>query len=257
MHVAALYRYPVKSMQGEPVDQVTFTATRALGDREWGVIDVVTGRVLSAKRWPALLFASAWLDPRRRVVNVRLPDDSVHAAGDASTDAALSAWLDRDVALRPADPGSGATYEMYSDATDDSSDIFEFTGPPGHYADLAPAHLLTTASLAAAAALYPEGQWEVRRFRPTALIEADGDEFVEDSWVGTTVRLGGATELAPFMPTVRCSMTTRAQPGDLPRDTTIAKTLNHHHSLNLGVYCGVTTPGEVRLGDAVEVSAPA
>jgi uncharacterized protein YcbX len=67
------------------------------------------------------------------------------------------------------------------------------------------------------------------------------------------VRLGGVT-VEPFMPTVRCSMTTREQPG-LPRDVDIAKTLNREHALNLGLYCTVSVPGQVRVGDPVTLGA--
>ena len=63
----------------------------------------------------------------------------------------------------------------------------------------------------------------------------------------------GAAEVAPFMPTVRCSMPTRAQPG-LSRDADIARILRSDHGQNLGVYCSVTTPGTVAEGDAVQVT---
>jgi MOSC domain-containing protein len=113
------------------------------------------------------------------------------------------------------------------------------------------AHLLTTASLRAAAALYPDGDWDVRRFRPLGLVEADGDGFVEDGWIGRQVHLGAVT-VTPFMPTVRCSLPTRAQPG-LRRDVDIARTLNRHHGLNLGVYGNITEPGVIAVGDPVTV----
>jgi len=48
-------------------------------------------------------------------------------------------------------------------------------------------------------------------------------------------------------------MTTRVQPPKrLERDLDIFKTLNRVNQQNLGVYANVTTPGTVRVGDAVE-----
>ena len=82
------------------------------------------------------------------------------------------------------------------------------------------------------------------------MIEADGDEFVEDNWVGSTVGLGDEAAVSAFMPTVRCALPTRAQPG-IPKDAGIARTLRDHHALNLGVYCAVARPGTVRVGDPV------
>jgi uncharacterized protein YcbX len=248
--VEQLWRFPVKSMQGTAVEELVVGANGVEGDRRWGVVDPAAGKVLSAKRWPPLLLASARDDGG--TVTVTLPDGSTHEAGDPTTDAALSAWLDHEVRLMAPPTGDGLPYELPTEAWDDASDTWEFPGPPGGpFVDLAAAHLLTTASLRAAAALHPDGVWDVRRFRPTVLVEADGDGFVEDDWVGATVSTGTAG-FAPFMPTVRCAMTTREQPG-LPRDVAIAKVLNQHHDLNLGVYCAVERPGTIRVGDDVQV----
>lgn len=248
--VAQLWRFPVKSMQGSPVDELTVGPSGVEGDRGWAVVDPAAGKVLSAKRWAPLLLASAAADGDG-TVTITLPDGSTHAAGDPATDAAVSAWLDHEVRVQRPPAGDGLPYELPTEAWDDSSEHWEFPGPPGGpFVDLAAAHLLTTASLRAAAALHPDGEWDVRRFRPTALVDADGDGFVEDDWVGRSVALGDEVVLAPFMPTVRCAMTTRAQPG-LARDVAIATTLNRHHSLNLGVYCAVEQPGVVRVGDTV------
>ena len=249
MRVAELWRFPVKSMQGDRVETLAVDATGIAGDREWAVVDPAAGRVLSAKRWPALLLAAAALDEASGDVVITLPDGAEHAAGDPKTDDALSSWLEHPVELRRA--AGALPFEMYTDAADDDSPTFEFTGPPDRWVDLAQAHLLTTSSLAAAAALYPDGDWDVRRFRPLALVEGGGEGFVEDEWIGQRVHLG-AVVVEPFMPTVRCSMTTRAQPG-LARDVDIARTLNQHHGLNLGVYGNVTAPGVVTVGDPVTV----
>jgi uncharacterized protein YcbX len=250
--VAQLWRYPVKSMQGMAVDTVTIGPKGVDGDRMWGVVDPAGARVLSAKRWPALLLASASA-AADGTVTITLPDGSTHEAGDPATDAALSAWLDHEVRVQQPPSGDGLPFENQVDAADDASDTYEWPGPAGGpFVDLAPTHLVTTASLRAGAALHPGGDWDVRRFRPTALVDAEGDTFVEDEWVGAQVRLGDEVVLSPFMPTGRCTMATRAQPG-LERDLDVARTLNAHHGLNLGVYCGVERPGVVRVGDVFAV----
>jgi uncharacterized protein YcbX len=251
--VGELWRFPVKSMQGMRVDTLTFGTGGAEGDRRWAVVDPAAGKVLSAKRWADLLLATGGVDDDG-TVTVTLPDGSTHAAADPATDAALSAWLDHEVRLQPPPSGDGLPYELPTEAWDDTSPLWEFPGPPGGpFVDLAAAHVLTTASLLAAAALHPEGAWDVRRFRPNAVIDVEGDGFVEDAWVGSSLGLGSVV-LDPFMPTVRCAMTTRPQPG-LPRDVDIAKTLNREHELNLGLYCAVATPGTVRVGDPVTLGS--
>jgi uncharacterized protein YcbX len=254
MHVAELWRFPVKSMQGSRADTLTIDATGVARDRGWGVVDPAAGRVLSAKRWPDLLLAAATIDDDTGVVTITLPDGTEHECGDPNTDDAVSSWLEHPVVMRRADDAEALPFEMYADPADDASPTFEFTGPAGRWVDLAHAHLLTTASLRAAAALHPDGEWDVRRFRPLALVDADGDDFVEDAWIGQEVHLGAVT-VTPFMPTVRCSLPTRAQPG-LARDAKIATTLHRHHGLNLGVYGNIAAPGVVAVGDPVNVGSP-
>ncbi len=55
------------------------------------------------------------------------------------------------------------------------------------------------------------------------------------------------------MPTMRCSMPSRAQPG-LDRDKAIGTTIRDANSNNLGVYAKVTRSGTVRVGDSVHAT---
>ncbi|MET1002787.1 MAG: MOSC N-terminal beta barrel domain-containing protein, partial [Acidimicrobiia bacterium] len=102
MNIVELWRYPVKSLQGERLDAAQVTAHGLQGDRSYGIVDVDTGYVLTGRREPRLLFASAaWRDGE---VVVTGPD------GDQlADDAALSAWLERPVTLRAA--GAPGTFE--------------------------------------------------------------------------------------------------------------------------------------------------
>src|SRR5689334_12693713 len=119
--VADLFRFPVKSMQGERVEHLVLSDSGAVGDRLYGVIDVATGKVLSGKRTAALLEAQAALDERTGAVTVTLPDGTAVTAGDPAADDALSAWLDREVRLQgPAD--TALAYELLMDPVDDGSE---------------------------------------------------------------------------------------------------------------------------------------
>ena len=96
MQIAELWRYPVKSLQGERLDAAAVTADGLEGDRQFAIYDVESGLGLTGRRVPELLFASA----RMRAdgtAEITLPDGSL--AGD---DNRLSDWLGRSVALRSA-----------------------------------------------------------------------------------------------------------------------------------------------------------
>ncbi|MFL5539394.1 MAG: MOSC domain-containing protein [Longimicrobiaceae bacterium] len=133
------------------------------------------------------------------------------------------------------------------------SELFEFTTPPGTYFDLAPLHLLTTASLAAMERINPSAEWDVRRFRPNLLVETEPgiEGLVEADWSGRTLRIG---ELAMecWVPAVRCGMTTHAQEG-LAKDPSVLRSIVRDAGQNLGVYGSATNAARVRVGDAVEL----
>jgi uncharacterized protein YcbX len=252
--VAEVWRYPVKSMQGSRVPRLEVGHRGAPDDRCWAVVDPAAGKVLSAKRWPALFEATARRADSGDVV-IALPDGTEHVAGDPAADAALSAWLDHEVRLAQPPDGDSLPFDMGSDPIDDTAPSFQWTGPPGTWLDLAAAHVLTTTSLATAAALHPDGAWDVRRFRPTALVEVEPglahDGWPEDDWVGKRVRLGSLV-IEGLMRTIRCAMPTRAQPG-LPRDLDISRVLTEHHGNDLGLYASVAEPGTVAEGDPVSL----
>jgi len=247
--VAGMWRHPVKSMQGEQIERGELGPAGLPFDRRWGVVDVETGKVLSAKRDGKLLLAASRL--AGDVPEVRLPDGGWTPIGDAGLDDTLSAWVGRPVAVKAADDAAPASYQMNVDATDDASPIVDLPCPPGTFFDALPVHVLSTASLRTMRQSHPEGAWDVRRFRPTMLVDLDGDVegFREDAWIGSTVQVGEA-ELTVVAPTVRCVMTTRAQPG-LERDLDIVKAVNRDHESNLGVYAIVSRPGLVAVGDPI------
>ncbi len=246
--VAALWRHPVKSMQGERIEEGELGPSGLPHDRRWGVVDEETGKVLSAKREGRLLQAASRLG-RDDAPEVQLPDADWMPAPDPVVDKALSEWLRRSVRLEPAPAEGGAGYQMNVDAADDTSPIVDLPCPPGTFFDALPVHVLSTASLRAMRQKHPAGAWDVRRFRPTLLVDAEGDGFPEDAWIGSKVRVGEA-ELMVVAPTVRCVMTTRAQPG-LELDLDIVNTVNRDHESNLGIYAVVSRPGRVAAGDPV------
>lgn len=243
--VAQLWRYPVKSFQGEQVDQLEIGPGGAAGDRTLAVVDPAARKVLSGKRYPALLTASARLDGDGVVLT--LPDGTEHEATDPAVHDALSAWLDLDVRLQAPPADTVFPMEMHTGMSDDTTPIFDWPGPQGTWLDLADAHWLTTSSLAAAGVLHPDGVWDVRRFRPTVLVESPATGWVEDGWSSVEVGPVGSTVL---MPTPRCTMPSRAQPG-FPVDKAIGTTIRDQHDNNLGVYASITRAGTVRVGDIV------
>jgi uncharacterized protein YcbX len=250
VEIVGIWRYPVKSLQGEALDQAVVERDGLEGDRRWGIRDGRTGRILTARRRPELLHAAAAY--AHGLLVITLPDGRVAAGPGAATDRLLSEWLGGPVSLVTSVDEAPGRAEFFEDATDDTSQAIEWTMPESRYVDAAPLLVLTTASLRTAAALHPTGTWETRRFRPNVLVDVAGDGWVEDAWLGHAVHAGSAV-LSPAEGCIRCTMVTREQPG-IDADRDVFRTLARHHGARFGVWCDVATPGALAHGDDVSVT---
>lgn len=235
MQVAELWRYPVKSLQGERLDGTEVGPDGLAGDRQWALFDTATGFGLTARRVPDLLF----LTGRLRVdgaAEVVMPDGSV-----TSDDTVLSEWLGRPVALRSAAEAPGERlYENPNEVGEAGEyDWDAFPGAQGAFHDSS----RTRVSLVSTATL---GTWDRRRFRANVVLAGEG----EDALVGRRVRLGGA-ELDVVKQVDRCVMVTRPQPGGIGRDTGVLKTIHRQREGYLGVGALVTRRGPVAVGDGL------
>jgi len=252
--VLSLWRYPVKSMQGLEVDAVDVGSAGVAGDRRWAVVDVGSGRVMSAKRTQELLQAAVTEEC------IVLPDGT-EVPLDSRADETLSAWLGRPVNLRVAADSEDLSYQMTFDPPNDNAEFYDIPIPPGTFLDLSPVHLVTTATLDGCARMRPDLDWDVRRFRPNLVIAIDGDPFLEDRWTGRRMRIGPVV-LQITQPTVRCAMPLRRQPGFGPTKPGLERqpelfqaisTLNQAAPNHLGVYASVVTTGVIQIDDEVVV----
>lgn len=250
MHIAELWRYPVKSLLGERLPGLQLAADGVAGDRMWGIQDRSDGRILTARREPRLLFASSRLTAGDLLV-ITLPGGQEITGTGPGTDAALSAWLGKPVLLIAASESGAARAEFFDDPTDDASQAIEWTMPEGRFVDVAPVLVLTTAGLRGGAAAYPGGEWDVRRFRPNILIHLDGEGWLEDAWANRQLN-AGSVQLIPRARCTRCTMVNRAQPG-LDKDVNIYKTLHRTHEGKAGMWSRVAQPGLISVGDRVEI----
>jgi uncharacterized protein YcbX len=232
MRVTQLWRFPVKSMQGERLDAVDIGERGLRGDRQWAVVDLVTGLALTARREPSLLYARARLVGNDDV-EITLPDGNV-----AATDADLSDWLGHPVELRRASSDDKGTFEIALDFEhEDTSDWFQWQGPEGSFHDSGRTMVSMTSETSFR-------EWDVRRFRINVVLEGRD----EQSLVGSKVTIGSVS-LDVVKPIGRCVITTRPQPGGIERDLDVLRTINGELEGNLGIGALVLTPGRIAVGD--------
>jgi uncharacterized protein YcbX len=267
--VVGLWRYPVKSMMGEELNAAEVTERGLVGDRQFAVVDASTGKVAGAKnprKWGNFFdFRAAYLEPPQAgsklpAVRLTLPDGAVVTSEQADLTQTLSKALDREVVFAEArgnGESQGETAEEYwpdIEGLDYRDTVTEWELPAGTFFDLAVVHVLTTATIERLCALYPEGRFEVRRFRPNIVVATGPDVhgFAENDWVGHTAAIGDEVRLRISGPCPRCVMTTLPQ-GDLPKDAGILRTAAQHNQANVGVYADVIAGGMLRRGDSVTI----
>jgi uncharacterized protein YcbX len=264
--VVALWRFPVKSMQGEELNASLVTERGLLGDRAFALVEPGGGRVASAKnprKWPDLFsFRAAFAEQLRGrgpfpPVRITLPDGTELDDKTAERDQLLCATLGRKVSLLSAPPEAPVLEEYWPDieGLPHRDAVTNEALPAGTFFDVATVHLLTTATIDRLRELYPQGRFEVRRFRPNLVIACDSAAkgFVEQDWVDRTLQVGDEVRLRVTRPCGRCVMTTLPQ-ADLPGDPGILRAAVRHCRGHVGVYARVLQGGTIRRGNSVSVS---
>ena len=222
--VSSLYRFPVKSMTGERVDRLGLDERGCVGDRQWSV-RTAAGKIGSGKNTrrfgavPGLLEVRAELRDGRVVMT--FPDGSSCHADDADAAEQLSRHVGQPVTLAR------------------ESDVMHF--------DDGPVSLVGSASLDAVAAA-AGADVEAVRFRANLVLDT-AVPFVEDAWVGRTLRIGSAV-LRVELTSRRCVMVDMAT-ADLPAQPGNLLTVGQLNDTRLGVIAAVVSPGSVACGDVL------
>ena len=228
--VAALWRYPVKSMAAEALDEIAVSWHGLAGDRRWAFVR--DGIPRSGFPWMTIRersdmgrYRPSFLDPAR-------PDDSrtvVSTPGGAElevVDPALAAELGDGVRVIKQDRG-----------------VF----------DAMPLSLISTQTLAALGELAGR-ELDALRFRPNLLIDAsDPAPFQEEAWVGATLRIGGM-RMRIDQRDDRCVIV-NVDPVSTERDPRVLRALAREREACAGVYGSTVEPGRVAIGDPVSLDA--
>lgn len=231
--VVGLWRYPVKSMAGEALAEVDVSWHGLVGDRRWAFIR--NGATRSGFPWLTLReradlahFHPSFVAPDRpdsSPVVVRTPGGVVFDVDDEALAAELSQG---GVRLIKQNRGVFDTF---------------------------PLSLLTTRTIARLSQTVG-APLEVERFRPNILVEpTDGEDFPEDGWVGSVMRVG-ALRMRVDKRDGRCVVIT-IDPVTTERDPGILRAVARDRQGCLGVYGSTVAPGRIAVHDPVVIESPA
>lgn len=226
--VAALWRYPVKSMAAEALEAADVSWDGLAGDRRWGFVR--GGMERSGFPWLTIRERPDMWHYRPAFVDPDHPDASPVLVRTPSgreldvVDPALARELGEGVRVMKQDRG-----------------VF----------DTAPLSLISTRSVASLGA-HVGAALDVRRFRPNLLIESAGDaDYPEDAWVGGVLRIGGM-RMRVDQHDRRCVMV-NVDPVTIARDPAILRAIARERGACLGVYGATVQPGRVAVGDPVVI----
>lgn len=213
MHVAELWRYPVKSMGGERIETTRVEADGIPGDR---LVHVVQGdgRVVTSRFRPGLLGFRATLGTDGEPLVDGVPWD------------------------RP------EVLERVRAATSPDVELVRFEGEDhGQRFDVLPLTVLTDGMVG-------ELGYDARRFRPNLLIGGvEGRE--ETGWPGRFLRIGGLV-IGIRNRRSRCVMTT-FDPDTQAQDGDVLRRVVREFEGRVALDCWVEAPGTVAVGDEVEL----
>ena len=233
--VAALYRYPVKSMRGEAITEAPVWWNGLKGDRRYSFVrsDNPSGFPwLTGRQIPALIRYSPYFAD----------------GGDLNT-----------APVRVRTPGG-------ADLPIESEDLRHEIA--GHYPH--PVHLMQLKRGAfdtAAVSFIGQGtvdaiaEWvgeplDARRFRPNILVETlGGGPGAEDSWLGALLIIGDqpdAVRVRIIRQDVRCMMI-NLDPDTAVQNPDVLRTVLRRRGRCAGIYGSLQTPGTVRVGDVIRL----
>jgi uncharacterized protein YcbX len=238
--VAAMWRWPVKSMAGERVNAMRVDARGAGGDRTHAVLYEHKGewRRLTAREAPRLL---AWraaypfnldggLDPARPPFAVVISPDGHHYRwGDPRLRFALERDLERPVRL--------------------ARDVEGIQ-------DLPRTLLITLQSTLDALGEELGGPVDLRRFRTNLHLDLDVPGWSELGWQGGELAFEGGVRLRLLHPCERCAIPTR-DPDTQVKWPDLLRHLNAEHQQVFGINARVVTGGRVAVGERVALQVPA
>ena len=264
LRLAAIFRYPVKSLRGHALPDAAVEPCGLAGDRRWMVVDE-TGRFVTRREVPDMALVDVIPDadgltlshPLLGTCRVMRPDDR-------SPLMHVRVWRDF-LDVRRASPAA-ATFlgdalqrrvHLVHQATDDSRPIDPRFARPGEHVSLAdgyPLLITTTASLAALNERLPV-PIGMDRFRPNLVING-AVPWEEDGWQRLRI---GTVVLRLAKPCSRCVITTQdpltglREQGDEPLTTLRAMGRSRTGGIMFGDNAIPEVAGTLRVGDPVEI----
>jgi uncharacterized protein YcbX len=281
--VKEIWRYPVKGMAGEQLQQCHIGKQGLAGDRIWALRDTLRQEIQSCKFRPELLSCTAKFRDKYKYstgdhVDITFPDGKVIGCDERVIDQLLSeltghkstlemlreieeidfyrrykkdnyTWLEELKATFERQDG-----EPLPNLDNLPQSAKDFVTVPGTFYLVTPFHFITSSTLTHMRTLNPDLGWAIERFRPNVVIETlpSLDGLIEQEWLGKNLIIGDST-INCNATTPRCGAVTKGQQ-NLETNTEILRTIVKKTEQNLGAYGAILKSGNLEVGDNVFLS---
>jgi len=227
--IAAVQRYPVKSMGADPLLPGDLRWNGLQGDRQYAFLkthDRSRFPWLTGRDVPSLLVYRARYEnpetPRGSSLAVRSPSGEEYDVADPRLVAELAALAGEPVQLVQVGRGIYDTAEI---------------------------SVITTTTAARIGAAHG-GEIDIRRFRANIVVAPLDDAVWDRDWLGGTLSFGEASSpprLRADFPIARCAMVT-LDPDRAEKDVSVLRTVAQKFQNEVGIYGAIQTPGLIDVG---------
>ena len=263
--VSRLSTTPIKGTALHSPHAVTVTSNGVADNRRFHLVDA-RRRLFNGKQHGPLVRLTAEYDAADGQLRLRFPDRAaVEGRVTQRGEAVRTDFYGRDVdGHLVVGPWSAALTNFVGEEVH-----LVAVDRPGDAVDVHPVTLVSSATLDHLRSVTPDGgRLDHRRFR--MLVEVDGcDVHEEDTWAGRRLQLGGAV-VRVVGPVPRCVVTNQSPDSGVADFSTLKAIVRYRGELAaelstpvdhlpdggaviFGMYAGVEQPGEVSLGDQVEL----
>jgi uncharacterized protein YcbX len=268
--VQSIWRYPVKSMAGEQLESVRVSPKGVVGDRVYAFVNEESNRTAVVRKWAENFLnyhphfvTEPTADAEVPLLQITMPSGETLTSDTPLLEERISELFEHKLKLMSSAP-AGVLIEVPAGTLGGSmSGVTEFPlgggATPGAFVDYGSLHLIASSTMDHFQKAYPQGRFDVRRFRPNIVIQTQADALTENTWVGRTLAIGNELVLRVTIPCPRCISVTLAQ-DDLPRDPGILRAIAEHNMCDLGdfgtlpcagVYADVVRAGRIQWGDTL------
>ncbi len=227
--ISKIFRYPVKSFEGESLQKILVTLYGLEGDRYFAIKDADSQGLLSQSEIPELInFKASFQSDHSEEVVIKDRKGNHFNWGTPSLKKVIERFYQQPIEF-------GSLESVQKEA--------------GLYNDVAPILIITTKKLNTLKALWGE-EVNLLRFRANFLVELE-DDVEEETLLASDITIGDVV-LQPLEECERCNMIT-IDPVTGVKTPALHKAVAKEFNNRFGIYYSVKTPGNIAVNTSLYI----